>query len=136
MQTKINHIPEPLLLYDGYCALCNKVVNIILKSKSTHTFYFTPLQGQTAKLIPQLNTGVDSVVLLYNGQLYYKAQAAFAVIKLINNAWYKPLLVFNVLPNVFTNFMYDVIAKSRYRIFGKYDACPMPPAEVRKFFLP
>jgi predicted DCC family thiol-disulfide oxidoreductase YuxK len=136
LQTENSHIPQPLLLYDGYCALCNNIVKLILNSASKHVFYFSPLQGNTAKSIAGLDTHADSVVLLYNGTLYYKAQAAFMVIKLLQNIWYKPLLIFSFMPPFYANFLYTVIAKSRYRIWGKLNTCPLPPEKFLHRFLP
>jgi predicted DCC family thiol-disulfide oxidoreductase YuxK len=128
-----------MLFYDGVCAMCNGIVKTILRIDEAGVFHFAPLQGETAELArrlhPDFPTDLETVVYVKDGRVYLRSRAAaLAMLELPYPA--KALSWFRFLPAWLTDFFYGIIARVRYRVFGKYDHCPLPPEEQRKRFLP
>lgn len=125
-----------LLLYDGHCALCNGAVNWIIKRDKRQLFEFAPLSGPTADAIyseyPELN-GIDSIVLIEGNSVYTKSSAALRISHWIGGLW-SAMQIYYIIPPFIRNAVYDGIASIRYRTFGKYDTCPVPPPEWRHRF--
>lgn len=128
----------PLLFYDGHCALCNGAVSFILKRDKKVQFTMAPLQGVTAagflKDNPEL-AQLDSLILVDQGKIFTRSDAALRCAQRVGRGW-QLTGVFYIFPRGFRNWVYDGIARVRYKWFGQYDACPLPPLEWRKQFLP
>lgn len=77
---------------------------------------------------------LEGVVFIENDQAYYKSSAAFRIARYFGGFW-KVLNVFSVFPLFITDFGYDIIAKNRYRWFGKKESCMIPTPEIRSRFL-
>lgn len=130
----------PLLLYDGVCALCNGAVRFVLKRDRSGAARFAPLQGETAagRLAghPEL-AGVDSMIWIDStGVLFTRSAAALAIARHVGGGWAALASVLGIVPASLRDALYDLVARTRYRIFGRYDACPLPPPEHRSRFLP
>lgn len=134
-----NSIPQntQILLFDGVCNFCNSSINFIIAHDPKKHFKFAPLQSELGQsILKQFNKNTadfDSVILLKDNQLYQKSDAAMEIVKQLSGAW-KYLAVFGILPTSLLNFFYDIIAKNRYRIFGKTETCRMPTPELRERF--
>jgi predicted DCC family thiol-disulfide oxidoreductase YuxK len=137
-QLKDINLNYEIILFDGVCNFCNSSINFVIDHDSEKHFKFAPLQsdnGQDILRIFHKNTkDFDSIILLKNNRLYQKSEAVLEIVKHFSGFW-KYLSVFRVFPIFFLNFFYDIIAKNRYRIFGKADSCRMPTAELRERFL-
>lgn len=131
------HLDRPLILFDGICGLCNFFVDFLMKIDSKNHFYFTPLQGETAQKHFQKNElyKYDSIALFYNEEFYYKSDAILKIFILKASFW-KLFAVFYILPSAFRDFIYDLIAKKRYTLFGKKESCRFPTKEERAKLLP
>lgn len=128
---------KPIIFFDGYCGLCSEVVDFVMKTDKAGEHMFTPLQGETAKqlLSPKEREDLDSVVVYQNGRKLYKSQAILQIFKNIGGIW--AILGFLTLIPVFiSDFVYGIIAKYRYKIFGKKESCRLPTPPERKRFLP
>ena len=130
----------PLLLYDGVCALCNGAVTFVLKRDRSGAVRFAPLQGETAasflKDRPEL-AGIDSMIWIEpSGRAFTRSAAAIAIARHAGGGWATIASIVGVIPTVLRDALYDVVARTRYRIFGRYDACPVPPPGERARFLP
>lgn len=128
-----------MLFYDGVCAMCNAIVRWMLRVDRNQVFHFAPLQGETARLArerhPAFPAQIETVVYLRQGEVFVRSRAAVkAMAELPYPA--KALSWFRFLPTWLTDFFYGIVARIRYRIFGKYDHCPLPPANQRSRFLP
>lgn len=135
----MTELPPHLLFYDGVCAMCNGIVKGMLRADTEHIFHFAPLQGETAALArtlhPDFPNEIETLVYLRRGEVFVRSRAAsLAMQELPYPA--KALSWFRFLPVWFTDFFYRIIARVRYRVFGKYEHCPLPPAEARNRFLP
>lgn len=134
---------HPVLLYDGQCGFCNRSVQHILRHDRRKTMLFAALQGDYGKSIvtrhPELR-GIDSLVFVepldfsYLEQVFVRSNAALRVARYLGGPWYLALAAY-VIPRAVRDFLYDQFAKRRYRWFGKYDTCLLPPPEVRERFL-
>lgn len=122
--------PVNIILYDGYCMLCSRTMKFILKRDKNKKFKYLPLQSENLEPgIPELTSkNYDTVILVMNGTSYFKSDAVFRIIKEIGGFW-KSLLIFRILPRRFTDWIYDIIAANRFRIFGRSDTCFIPNTE-------
>lgn len=133
--------PELVLLYDGVCGFCNKSVQFILDHDWRGTIRFAALQSEfgqaTIKRHPEL-AKVDSVVLLERTnsgeQVFIRSTAALRLSGYIGGFWGLARIAY-IIPRPLRDLFYDLFARYRYRLFGKYDTCMLPPPEVRGRFL-
>jgi predicted DCC family thiol-disulfide oxidoreductase YuxK len=131
----------PVLLYDGVCGFCNRAVQTILKHDRRGEMRFAALQSEYGQAVlarhPELE-GVDSVVFVERAaggeRVYVRSAASLRVAAYLGGLW-KLFLAARVIPAPVRDFFYNLIARYRYRFFGKYDACLLPPPEVRSRFI-
>lgn len=135
------HERAPVLLYDGVCGFCNKTVQMILDRDRRGEMRFAALQSDYGRAVvsrhPEL-AGVDSVVLVEREgggeRVHVRSGAALRVASYLGG-WWKLFLVARAVPAPVRDFFYNLVARYRYRFFGRYDACPLPTPEVRARFL-
>lgn len=129
---------KTILLFDGYCNLCNSSVQFVLNHEKKHEHLFTSLQSETGKDILkhyQIDaTKIDSLVLIENNKAFIKSAAALRLTKYLKGL-YPLLYAFIVVPPFIRNPIYDFIAKNRYKWFGKSDTCMMPDKNSANRFL-
>jgi len=129
---------DKIILFDGVCNLCNGAVTFIIKRDKNNLFKFATLQSDIAEelLIDKLSDKelLDSIVLIENGKQYTKSSAALRIAKNLSGA-YPLLYIFMVIPKFLRDWVYSIIAKNRYKWFGKKDACMIPTPELKKKFL-
>lgn len=128
----------PIVLYDGVCGLCDRSVQLILRNDRRGRFRFAALQSEAGRALLRKHglppEALDSVVLVEDGKAWRKSRAALRIARGMDAPW--PLLSpLRIIPAPVADFFYDLLAKNRYRIFGKLDACMLPPPEVRARFL-
>jgi predicted DCC family thiol-disulfide oxidoreductase YuxK len=132
-----------LLLYDGVCALCNGVVQFLLKHDRQEKLRYAPLQSKLGREILgrfQIHSFPDGVVLLTDAlkpqeRLYNRSDAVGGALNLLPAPWrlLGPLLL--LVPRTLREFGYGIVARLRYRILGRYDTCPLPPLDQRRKLL-
>ena len=131
-----------LLLYDGVCGLCNGIVQGVLRRDPAGEFGFASLQSGTARgLLAAKGKGMDRLdtfyLILDHGSatptMLAKGAAASALLERLG--WPRLARMLRLLPMPLVDWCYDRVAASRYRIFGRYDSCPLPTAEQRERFL-
>jgi predicted DCC family thiol-disulfide oxidoreductase YuxK len=129
---------KPVILFDGVCNFCNGMVNFIIRQDKKNVFLFCPLQSEAGqRLLKEYKIdwkANDSFVVIENNKAYLKSNAA---LKLYNKLpWYwKWTQLFWVVPKFIRDWIYNVIAKNRYKWFGKREQCMVPTAETRQKFL-
>ncbi|MCX6160803.1 MAG: thiol-disulfide oxidoreductase DCC family protein [Ignavibacteriae bacterium] len=127
-----------LILFDGVCNFCNSSVNFVIDRDKENIFKFASLQSDTGQKILRDNNlplnEFNTFLLMERGLLYTKSTAAIKVTRYLGGAW-KLLYVFIIIPPVIRNFFYDLIARNRYKWFGKKDSCRIPTPEERAKFL-
>ncbi|MEK6153746.1 thiol-disulfide oxidoreductase DCC family protein [Flavobacteriaceae bacterium 3-367] len=130
---------KKLILFDGVCNLCNGAVQFIIKRDRKDTFRYAALQSPLGEQFIEARkidtTKVDSIILVAPGVAYYtKAAAALKIGQAFGGGW-KLLAILEWIPPIISNAIYDIIAKNRYRWFGKKEACMIPTAELKAKFL-
>lgn len=132
-----------VLLYDGLCGFCDRTVQFILARDPGGRMRFAPLQGEFAGDVlrrhPAL-AGVDSLVLVevdgrpLGARPLMRSDAVLAIADYLGWPW-RAAVVFRLLPRFLRDWAYDVFARHRYRLFGRYDTCPLPSPDVRARFI-
>ena len=133
------------LLYDGTCGLCARSVQFILqRERGDHSLRFAPLQGETAAVLleahPELRQ-VDSVIWVESTdgeapRVRVRSDAALAAVAYVGGFWRVLAGIARVVPRFLRDVVYDVIARTRYRVFGHDTACLLPTPQQRTRFLP
>ncbi len=127
-----------LLLFDGSCATCDFIVNLILKNDPSRHFLFTPLQSSWGSLVLRSmglnNNDLTTLILIHKQDVYTHSSAVFKVLKLLGPP-FNLLLFFSILPRSLTDLLYSIYAKNRYRLFGKLKTCRLLSPEEKKQFL-
>ncbi|MBA4154841.1 MAG: thiol-disulfide oxidoreductase [Flavobacterium sp.] len=131
-------IAKKIILFDGVCNLCDNSVQFIIKHDDKDVFRFASLQSeigqQILKHIGVDPTKVDSIVLYVPGVAYYlKAEAAMQISSELNS-WHRFLSYLSFTGSI-GNFVYDYIAKNRYKWYGKKEECLIPTAALKEKFL-
>jgi predicted DCC family thiol-disulfide oxidoreductase YuxK len=131
-------VDGPVVLYDGTCGLCDRSVQLILRHDRRGRFRFAALQSDIGRALLERHglavDALDTVVLVEDGRAFVKSRAALGIARWMDAPW-PALRVLAVIPRPVRDFLYDRLAKNRYRIFGRVDACMLPPPEVRARFL-
>lgn len=136
---KLPDSEQPVLLFDGVCNLCNGFVQMIIKRDKKGVFRFASLQSGTGQEVlayikEQTGTVPDSLVLIYKGKYYIKSDAAIKTAQILGGSW-KLLTAGFIFPKGFRNSVYDLVARNRYKWFGKEDECMIPTPELKARFL-
>ncbi len=136
--------PNPIILYDGVCGLCNRFVQFVLKRDHKDRFRFAALQSKFARDIlerHQLNADtLDTVYLVvdhrYPGErLFSKGDAVNVVLQELGGFWRLWARLLQLFPRPFRDWSYKLVARNRYSLFGRYEACPLPNPKDRHKFL-
>lgn len=136
-------LEAPVVLYDGVCGLCDRFVQFVLRSDGAMRFRFAPLQGPfAAELLARHgidHADLDTVYVVSDPggpheRLLKKSQAVFSVLSRLDGAW-PAVALLRALPAPLLDPFYDAVASVRYRLFGRFDACPLPRPEWRARFL-
>ena len=124
-----------VIIYDGICVLCNKYIKWVLDKDKENLFLISNLQSKfTEEKFPELRK-IDSVaVIKKNGEIVQKSKAVNHILKSINRLILLRTIL-NILPLSISNFFYDIVAKSRHKVFGKYDSCQLPEPEYKSRFI-
>ena len=129
---------QDILLFDGVCNLCNSSVNFIIDHDPHNHFRFAALQSEFGqKKLVELgydNEAFDSLVLLSEDQVYKKSSAALRIAKKLNGLC-PVLYIFIIIPPFIRHGVYDIIARNRYKWWGKQDSCRVPTPELRSRFM-
>lgn len=139
-------MPCPILLYDGVCGLCNGLVQFILRRDPQGKFRFAPLQSALAAHFLARHDGnpgdLDTVYLVVNPDsqvppefLLSRSDAVQFVLQQLGRRWRAVAFLLQLLPKSVRDFVYNTVARHRYRIFGRFASCPLPRAQDRSRFL-
>ncbi|MBP8114586.1 MAG: DUF393 domain-containing protein [Chitinophagaceae bacterium] len=130
-------VTHPIILFDGVCNFCNRMVNFAIRNDKKGKLKFAPLQseiGVNLKKQFQISPTADTVIFIENGKSYTYAKAAIRISKYLD--WpAKAFNVFRIIPSFISQPLYKWFAKRRYKWFGKKETCMIPTAEVKARFL-
>lgn len=126
-----------IIIFDGMCNLCNGSVQFIIKRDPNGHFKFASLQSETGERLINdygIPRNSDSFILIEDGNWFQKSSAALRVSKHLSGGW-KLLYPLTVIPTPIRDSLYEVVAKNRYKWFGKREYCMMPTPEMKNRFL-
>src|SRR5258706_3906277 len=128
----------PVVLFDGVCNLCNGAVQFIIKRDKKKQFRFASMQGKAGhELLQKFDlpaNDFNSFILFEDNKVYTRSTAALRIAKYMGGGW-KLLYGLMIIPRFIRNAVYNVIAKNRYKWFGKKDECMIPAPELKDRFL-
>jgi predicted DCC family thiol-disulfide oxidoreductase YuxK len=136
-------VGDHLLLYDGVCGLCSRVLQFVLEHDRRGVFSFAPLQGEIGRsMVSRWGGNPDELTTFYvcadyrtrSPRVLARSDAALFIAREIGWPW-KAFAAARVLPKVLRDAVYDLVAKTRYRLFGRLDQCLIPRPEVRSRFV-
>ncbi|MEQ8240240.1 MAG: DCC1-like thiol-disulfide oxidoreductase family protein [Cyclobacteriaceae bacterium] len=126
-----------IVFFDGVCNLCNSAVDVILRRDYAGKLYFASLQSDfAANFLPRFgmtSRNMDSVIFYANGRLYDKSSAILEIAKHLR--FYRYFYFLKIVPKIFRDFIYSMIANSRYSVFGKKDTCRIATEDEKERFL-
>ena len=129
---------KPVIFFDGVCGMCNAFVDLMLRADHKHIFLFAPLQGSTAlAMLPPLGNDAREWSMIYVDEagVHNQSDASLEVYRRLGGIW-GMLGLLRFVPRWLRNPVYRLIARNRYRWFGKKDACRIPSKEEQLRFLP
>ncbi len=135
------HDDTTLVLFDGVCPLCNGFVRFMIARDPEGRFRFAPLQGEAghracAAAGLDLPAGVhpDTIVVIQGGKAQVRSDAVLTIAGGLPFPW-RILAVGRVLPRPVRDALYRLVARNRYRWFGRRTTCPVPSPGIRERFL-
>ena len=132
-------VDKKIILFDGVCNLCSSAVQFIIENDKKDIFRFVSLQSELGQEITTYlgisSANLDSIILYQPGYAYYyKSQAVFEIAKELGGI-YSISTIFSILPSSITDYVYDYIAKNRYKWYGKKEFCMIPTNDIKAKFL-
>ena len=129
---------KKIILFDGVCNLCNNSVTFVIKRDRKDKFRFAALQEDAGqRLVDKYGidtTKTDSIILIENGKAYIKSTAALRIARHLGGL-YPLCYAFMIVPNFIRNWVYDYVARNRYKWYGKKESCMIPTPELKEKFL-
>jgi predicted DCC family thiol-disulfide oxidoreductase YuxK len=124
---------DDVILYDGVCVFCSRWVRFVVTRDADRRFRFTPIQSDYGTRLAHAfgidPAAPDTNAVVHGGIAYLKSDAALTVLSHLPGwRWTKALLA---MPKPLRDAVYNLVARNRYRIFGKYETCFVPDAETR-----
>jgi predicted DCC family thiol-disulfide oxidoreductase YuxK len=127
-----------IVIFDGVCNLCSWSVRFIVRRDPEGRFRFAALQSDAGQRLLEehgLDPGnMETVLLIKQGKMFARSDAALEIARELRGLW-KVLAVFRIVPRGLRDWAYSVVARNRYRWFGKQEACLVPSEELRGRFL-
>lgn len=129
---------QPILLFDGVCNFCEASVNFVIRHDKKGVIRLASLQSKEGLMLAQDfridTTQLNSMVFIEEGRPYFRSTAALRVCRYFSGGWqFASLLLF--VPVFLRDAVYKLIARNRYRWFGKKETCLIPTPEIRSRFI-
>jgi predicted DCC family thiol-disulfide oxidoreductase YuxK len=124
---------DDVILYDGVCVFCSRWVRFVAGRDTQRRFRFTAIQSGYGTHLAQA-VGInpddpDTNAVIHGGKVFFKSDAALTVLSSLPGwKWVRAL---RAIPKPLRDAVYNLVARNRYRIFGKYEECFVPDAELR-----
>ena len=129
--------PPDLILYDGVCLLCSRSMRFIATRDTAQRFRFVPLQSpygsELANRFRISTENPDTYVAIIDGVPMFRSEATLAILARLPG--YGRIRLLRVISLALRDGLYDLVARNRYRWFGRYDSCPLPPPALAALVL-
>ena len=134
----MSDLDRPVLFFDCVCNLCNSFVNFVIDRDPKGLIRFVSIQSPKGQELLARHgvdaSDLDTMYFLEDGKLYDRSTAVCRAARLLRFPW-NLLALQRVLPRKIRDFNYNLMAKNRYRLFGKQDSCRVPTPELQARFL-
>lgn len=133
----MSDLPRTVVVFDGTCVLCNGWVQFLLRHERDHDIHFATSQSQTgleiaARFGMNSDNLNDSYLVVSDGQPHLKSEAGFVLLKHLRQP-FRWLGVLSIIPRPLRDWIYDCIARNRYRWFGRQTCMIIPPEQSHRF---
>jgi predicted DCC family thiol-disulfide oxidoreductase YuxK len=137
-------VAATVVFYDGVCGLCHRFVRFLIRRDRRERFAFAPLQGTLARtvLVPRGvdPSDLDSIHVLADWhapseRMLARSRAIIHALSQLGGVWTLAARGASFVPPPLADQLYNFVARRRYRTFGRFDTCPIPPPEWRDRFL-
>jgi predicted DCC family thiol-disulfide oxidoreductase YuxK len=127
---------RPLFIFDGVCVLCSGRAAWLMRHDKRDLFRFAPAQSPLGQaLYKHYGFAMDETYLLIDrGAAYSKSRGYLHILDTLGG-WWIALKVFNLIPNAMRDFIYDIVARNRYKWFGKVEFCRLLPESHKRKLL-
>jgi predicted DCC family thiol-disulfide oxidoreductase YuxK len=127
-----------VIFFDGVCGLCDRFITFMVDADRENVLKFSTQQGeafqsQEVKSLITEEMG-DSIFYLRDGKIFSKSTAVLTAMSDLGGVW-KLTSIFKIIPRPIRDLIYDMIAKNRYKLFGKHETCRLPTPEERAKFM-
>ena len=132
---------NPVLLYDGVCGLCNRLVRFVLKRDPQARFRFASLQSDyAARILKSHGFDPQDLDTLYVAEeagerVTARSDAVIFMLHELGGLWRAVSVALHIFPKPLRDWGYNVVARHRYRIFGRYETCLLPEKQYQDRFL-
>lgn len=128
---------DGLILFDGVCVFCSRWVRFVIDRDPDRRFRFAAIQSEAGRALA-VRFGIDpeapqTNAVVWGGRIFFKSDAALTVLGALTAT--RPLALLKAAPRVLRDPVYDLIARNRYAVFGRTDACMVPSADDRDRFI-
>lgn len=136
-ETSSPNLAKKIIFFDGVCHLCNSFVDFVIQHDPKRQFMFAPLQGETARKLlgARARENLNSVIYFEDEKVFDQSQAVLRIFKKLPAPYNFLSRAGQILPNSARDLLYQLIAKNRYKWFGKKESCRIPTAQERNQFL-
>jgi predicted DCC family thiol-disulfide oxidoreductase YuxK len=129
--------PDGLILFDGVCVFCSRWVRFVIDRDHDRRFRFVAIQSAPGRALAA-RFGIDpdapqTNAVIWSGRIWFKSDAALTVLGQLPGT--RPLGALKAVPRAVRDPVYDRIARNRYALFGRTEACMVPSAKDRARFL-
>lgn len=134
---KVSEAEHPILLFDGHCNFCNSWVDFILRKDKKRKFRLAALQSESGMALRKkynIDLEEDSAVLIYLDKVYKRSSAGLHVLYHMGG-WRSVFFAFILVPSFIRDFYYDLIARNRYKLWGRREVCRTPSEAEKELFL-
>ena len=127
---------QRIIFFDGICPLCNHFVDFVIKRDHRKLFLFSSLQSVYANnSLPITYQGLESIILKENEEIFTMSTAVLRVLFQLGPGWNAFAIFASLVPRTIRDFIYQMVAKNRYSIWGQNEICRLPTSDERKLFL-
>ncbi|MCX6274011.1 MAG: thiol-disulfide oxidoreductase DCC family protein [Bacteroidetes bacterium] len=133
-----NQLNNSIIFFDGVCNLCNGFVQFVIRRDKSAKFKFASLQSAAAaNMLKPFDFPLDelkTIVLVQDGKIFLRSRAVLRIASQLGGAWKLAAMLY-IFPSFFSDAVYNLISKYRYKLFGKKDSCMIPTPELKSRFV-
>ncbi|MBX5235292.1 DUF393 domain-containing protein [Rhizobium sp. NLR4a] len=137
-QSTKSHNARQVIVFDGVCNFCNGWVLFVSRRDDAHKFCFVAAQSNMGRSFLSsagyVSDSIETMLLVSNTRIYAKSDAVIGILSGLGGLWRLTSLL-RVVPTPLRDSFYDLIARNRYRIAGRREACAVPTDDIKERFL-